>query len=167
MFEFDQNKNCVIESSIRKSYFLPKQYKNVIKLTKEQVEFIENVIVYGDSKPSGFMKTHLDWKYTSIKTMIVSFELNTLEEEFVANIDNSWKKYRKEKENVLSIDYKSWVLKSCEKRNKRFKDWLNILNNSSNNFEVPQISIENFDWEQITSSSEYLAQFFLSSGKLN
>ena len=54
--------------------------------------------------------------------MIVSFELNTLDKEFVASIDNSWKKYRKEKENVLSIDYKSWVLKSCEKRNKRLKN---------------------------------------------
>ena len=58
MLEFDPNKNYVIESIIGESYFLQKPYKNVIKLTKKQVEFIENVIVYGDPKPPGFMKTH-------------------------------------------------------------------------------------------------------------
>ena len=163
---FDPKNNYIIENSIGNSYFIPKPYKHDIRLTNEQTTFIENVITYGDSKPPGFMKTYSGWKYSSIKPMIESFELDTLNEESSIIFNQSRLKDRKEKENILSIDYKRWVLQSWEKRNKKFNDKLKDLHKAFNDIEIPLTSIVGFNWEQVTSSPEYLAQFILSSDSI-
>ena len=79
--------------------------------------------------------------------MIESFELDTLNEESSIIFNQSRLKDRKEKENILSIDYKRWVLQSWEKRNKKFNDKLKDLHKAFNDIEIPLTSIVGFNWE--------------------